>query len=137
MRTTNAPLWALALALACSGGPEGGGKTETTASGLEITHLVEGTGPSPGPEDTVVVHYHGTFPDGKVFDSSVARGQPAIFPLNGVIACWTEGVQLIKAGGKAKLVCPPEIAYGARGIPGGPIPPNATLHFEVELLEIR
>jgi FKBP-type peptidyl-prolyl cis-trans isomerase FkpA len=84
----------------------------------------------------VQVHYHGTFPDGRVFDSSVDRGQPASFPLNRVIACWTEGVQKMKVGGKAKLVCPPALAYGERGAPPT-IPPNATLVFEVELLAIR
>ena len=97
---------------------------------------MEGSGPSPTATDVVRVHYHGTFPDGQVFDSSVERGEPARFPLNRVIACWTEGVQLMKVGGKAKLVCPPEIAYGARGAPPR-IPPNATLHFEVELLAIE
>ena len=82
------------------------------------------------------MHYHGTFPDGKVFDSSVERGEPATFPLNRVIPCWTEGVGMMKVGGKAKLVCPPEIAYGARGAPPH-IPANATLHFEVELISIK
>ncbi len=140
MRKTTVLLVALLLA-ACSGGGEseeegGGGESETTGSGLEIIHMVEGSGEGPGPTDTVVVHYHGTFPDGKVFDSSVERGQPATFPLNRVIPCWTEGVQLIKPGGKAKLICPPEIAYGARGAPPR-IPANATLHFEVELIEIK
>ena len=82
------------------------------------------------------VHYRGTFPEsGKEFDSSIARGLPIEFPLTGVIPCWTEGVQKMKVGGKAKLTCPPAIAYGARGA-GGVIPPNATLHFEVELLGI-
>ena len=83
------------------------------------------------------VHYRGTFPEsGKEFDSSIARGQPIEFPLTGVIPCWTEGVQKMKVGGKAKLTCPPAIAYGARGA-GGVIPPNATLNFEVELLGIK
>jgi FKBP-type peptidyl-prolyl cis-trans isomerase FkpA len=81
------------------------------------------------------VHYRGTFPDGKEFDSSYKRGEPIEFPLNRVIRCWTEGVQKMKVGGKAKLTCPPEIAYGERGA-GGAIPPNATLQFEVELLAI-
>jgi FKBP-type peptidyl-prolyl cis-trans isomerase FkpA len=83
----------------------------------------------------VRVHYRGTLPDGKEFDSSYARNQPAEFPLNRVIKCWTEGVQRIKVGGKARLTCPPGIAYGERGA-GGVIPPNATLLFEVELLGI-
>ena len=127
------------LLAACSGSEESGaagGGGEARESGLVITHVTEGSGPSPSATDVVVVHYHGTFPDGKVFDSSVDRGTPARFPLNRVIPCWTEGVQQMKVGGKAKLVCPPEIAYGARGAPPR-IPPNATLHFEVELLEIR
>jgi len=106
-----------------------------TPSGLRITELVPGTGASPKPTDVVVVHYHGTFPDGTVFDSSVDRGQPARFPLNRVIPCWTEGLQRMKTGGKSRLVCPPGIAYGARGAPPR-IPGNATLVFEVELLSI-
>ena len=105
-------------------------------TGLVYKSLKDGSGASPAATDTVRVHYRGTFSDGKEFDSSIARGQPAEFPLNRVIKCWTEGVQKMKVGGKAQLVCPPEIAYGARGTPGGPIPPNATLHFEVELLGI-
>ena len=109
----------------------------TTASGLVYQSIREGTGPSPKASDTVRVHYRGTFPDsGKEFDSSMARGEPIEFPLKGVIACWTEGVQKMKVGGRAKLTCPPAIAYGARGA-GGVIPPNATLNFEVELLGIR
>ena len=108
---------------------------KTMPSGLVYRVLKDGTGPSPQPTDTVRVHYKGTFPDGKEFDSSYTRGQPAEFPLNRVIKCWTEGVGLMKVGGKARLVCPPAIAYGERGA-GGVIPPNATLHFEVELLGI-
>ena len=108
----------------------------TSASGLVYESLKEGTGASPKDSDTVRVHYRGTFPEsGKEFDSSIARGQPIEFPLTGVIPCWTEGVQKMKVGGKAKLTCPPAIAYGARGA-GGVIPPHATLHFEVELLGI-
>jgi len=109
--------------------------TVTTKSGLQITTLREGTGKSPKRRDRVSVHYHGTFENGEVFDSSVDRGKPAVFPLNRVIKCWTEGLQLMKVGGKAKLVCPPKIAYGKRGSPPT-IPPNATLTFEVELLAI-
>jgi FKBP-type peptidyl-prolyl cis-trans isomerase FkpA len=105
-------------------------------SGLVYKSLKDGDGASPAATDVVRVHYKGTLPDGKEFDSSYKRGQPAEFPLNRVIKCWTEGVQKMKVGGKAQLVCPPDIAYGARGTPGGPIPPNATLHFEVELLGI-
>ncbi len=106
-----------------------------TPSGLVYRSLREGKGAHPKAEETVKVHYRGTLPDGKEFDSSYARGQPAQFPLNRVIKCWTEGVQRMQVGGKAKLTCPPAIAYGERGA-GGLIPPNATLHFEVELLDI-
>ena len=98
--------------------------------------LKDGTGTSPAATDKVKVHYKGTFPDGKEFDSSYKRNEPTEFPLNRVIACWTEGVQLMKVGGKAKLTCPAAIAYGERGA-GGVIPPNATLVFEVELLAIN
>lgn len=109
----------------------------TLPSGLVYQSLKDGTGASPAATDTVRVHYRGTLPDsGKEFDSSYARGEPAEFPLNRVIPCWTEGVQKMKVGGKAKLVCPPAIAYGSRGA-GGVIPPNATLNFEVELLGIK
>ena len=106
-----------------------------TPSGLVFRSLKDGSGPKPTAGDTVRVHYRGTLPDGKEFDSSLKRGQPAEFPLNRVIKCWTEGVQRIQVGGKAKLTCPPGIAYGDRGA-GGVIPPNATLLFEVELLGI-
>ena len=107
-----------------------------TASGLVYLSLKDGTGASPTANDKVKVHYRGTFPDGKEFDSSYKRGEPIEFPLSGVIKCWTEGVQRMKVGGKAKLTCPAAIAYGARGA-GGVIPPNATLLFEVELLAIN
>lgn len=109
---------------------------QKTTSGLVYLSLTEGTGASPKETDTVKVHYRGSLPDGKEFDSSIARGQPAEFPLNRVIKCWTEGVQRMKVGGKAKLTCPPAIAYGERGA-GNVIPPNATLQFEVELLGIN
>ncbi|MDP2883034.1 MAG: FKBP-type peptidyl-prolyl cis-trans isomerase [Azonexus sp.] len=109
-------------------------KEETTASGIAITMLKEGSGTSPKASDTVKVHYRGTLTNGQEFDSSYKRNEPAAFPLNRVIPCWTEGVQKIKVGGKAKLVCPPNLAYGSRGVPG--IPPNSTLVFEVELLDI-
>ena len=109
----------------------------TTASGLIYESQVEGSGPSPKATDTVKVHYRGYFPDsGKEFDSSYARKQPIEFALNGVIPCWTEGVQKMKVGGKAKLTCPPNIAYGTRGA-GRVIPPNATLSFDVELLGVQ
>jgi FKBP-type peptidyl-prolyl cis-trans isomerase FkpA len=104
-------------------------------SGLQIETLVEGKGESPAPTDTVKVHYTGTLIDGTKFDSSVDRGEPASFPLNRVIKGWTEGVGLMKVGGKSRLVIPPDIAYGAEGSPPV-IPPSATLVFEVELLEI-
>ncbi|HEV8675369.1 MAG TPA: FKBP-type peptidyl-prolyl cis-trans isomerase [Methylomirabilota bacterium] len=106
-----------------------------TASGLVITTITPGSGPSPKATDTVKVHYRGTLTDGSVFDSSVERGQPATFPLNGVIRCWTEGLQLMKVGGKSRLTCPSDLAYGDRGSPPR-IKPGATLVFEVELLEI-
>ncbi|AOY94836.1 peptidylprolyl isomerase [Cupriavidus sp. USMAA2-4] len=108
---------------------------ETLPSGVTIQTLVKGSGASPKATDSVKVHYRGTLPDGTEFDSSYKRGQPISFPLNRVIPCWTEGVQKMQVGGKAKLVCPPATAYGARGVPGT-IPPNATLNFEVELLGI-
>ena len=111
-------------------------KPVTTASGLVYTEKVAGSGVAPAASDTVRVHYVGRFPDGREFDSSVARGKPSEFPLDRVIKCWTEGLQLMKVGGKAHLVCPPSIAYGERGTPTGTIPPSATLHFEVELLAI-
>ncbi len=107
-----------------------------TASGLVYRALKQGDGASPTASDKVKVHYRGTFPDGREFDSSYKRNQAIEFPLSGVIKCWTEGVQLMKTGGKSKLTCPPAIAYGARGA-GGVIPPNATLLFEVELLAIN
>lgn len=107
-----------------------------TASGLIYIPQKEGSGASPAETDIVKVNYRGTLTDGKEFDSSYARNEPAQFPLNGVIKCWTEGVAKMKVGGKAKLVCPPAIAYGDQGTPGGPIPPAATLVFEVELLEV-
>jgi FKBP-type peptidyl-prolyl cis-trans isomerase FkpA/FKBP-type peptidyl-prolyl cis-trans isomerase FklB len=106
-----------------------------TESGAIVKVIKEGSGPMPTAADKVKVHYHGTLIDGTVFDSSVTRGAPATFPLTGVIKCWTEGVQLIKVGGKSRLVCPANIAYGDRGSPPT-IKPGATLVFEVELLEI-
>ena len=106
-----------------------------TAAGAVVIPLKVGTGPSPSATDKVKVHYHGTLTDGTVFDSSIQRGEPITFPLDGVIRCWTEGVQQMKVGGKARLVCPPDTAYGDRGAPPR-IKPGATLVFEVELLEI-
>lgn len=110
-------------------------KDETTASGIVITRIKEGSGTSPKSTDTVKVHYRGTLVSGKEFDSSYSRGQPTSFPLNRVIPCWTEGLQTMKPGGKSKFVCPPNLAYGSRGVPGV-IPPDATLVFEVELIDV-
>jgi FKBP-type peptidyl-prolyl cis-trans isomerase FklB len=107
---------------------------KTTASGLQYEVVKEGTGASPKKTDKVKVHYHGTFVDGKVFDSSVERKEPASFPVGGVIPGWTEALQLMKVGDKWKLALPSELAYGKDGF--GPIPPDTVLLFEVELLEI-
>lgn len=106
-----------------------------TASGIVMTTLKPGKGPSPKADDTVEVHYQGTLTDGTIFDSSIKRGEPAKFPLGNVIPCWTEAVQLMKVGGKSRLVCPSAMAYGDRGAPPQ-IKPGATLVFEVELLDI-
>ena len=107
----------------------------TLPSGLMYEVMTEGSGPKPSASDRVSTHYVGTLTTGKVFDSSVARGQPASFAVNGVIKGWTEALQLMGVGSKWKLVIPPELAYGETGA-GADIPPNATLVFEVELLEI-
>jgi len=109
---------------------------KTTESGLQYEVLKSGTGASPKATDVVKVHYHGTLIDGKVFDSSVERKEPAEFPVNRVIPGWTEALQKMKVGDKWKIVLPSKLAYGERGTPGGPIPPNAVLVFEVELLDI-
>jgi FKBP-type peptidyl-prolyl cis-trans isomerase FkpA len=108
---------------------------EKLASGLVYREVTAGTGESPKASDVVKVHYHGTLRDGTVFDSSVDRGEPVEFPLNGVIPCWTEGVQKMKVGGKSRLVCPSSIAYGERGAPPK-IKPGAALAFDVELIGI-
>lgn len=105
-----------------------------TASGMVYVPVKEGTGAAPAATDKVKVNYRGTFVDGKEFDNSYATGQPVEFRLNQVVKCWTEGVQMMKPGGKARLVCPPDLAYGERG--SGAIPANATLVFDVELLEV-
>ena len=110
-------------------------EVKVTASGLQYEVLVEGDGEKPTAENTVKVHYHGTTIDGEVFDSSVDRGEPTQFPLNGVIKGWTEGLQLMPVGSKYKLYIPSDLAYGERGA-GGAIGPNSALIFEVELLEI-
>ncbi len=104
-------------------------------SGVIYREVTPGTGASPAATDRVKVHYHGTLRDGSVFDSSVDRGQPAEFALNGVIPCWTEGVAKMKVGGKAKLTCPANTAYGDHGA-GAKIKPGAALAFDVELIEI-
>lgn len=106
-----------------------------TGSSLIYRALREGTGRQPQATDRVRVHYRGTFPDCREFDSSYRRGEPAEFAVNRVIPCWTEGLQRMKAGGRARLTCPPALAYGERGA-GGAIPPNAVLQFEVELLAV-
>lgn len=108
---------------------------ERLDSGVIIVPMTEGDGETPETSDTVTVHYHGTLRDGTVFDSSVDRGEPATFPLGGVIPCWTEGVQRIAVGGKAKLLCPSDTAYGDQGTGG--IPGGAALLFEVEVLSIE
>jgi len=118
--------------LAESAASEGAVQTD---SGLVYVEIQAGEGESPAAESMVKVHYEGKLQDGTVFDSSVARGEPAVFPLNRVIPCWTEGVQMMKVGGKARLVCPSDIAYGDNGAPPK-IPGGAVLNFEVELLEI-
>lgn len=133
-------LLVLATSSACLAQPAVQGATPsartTTASGIVFESLQAGSGAAPAASDTVRVHYRGTFPDGREFDSSYKRGQPAEFPLNRVIPCWTEGVQMMRPGGKARLICPPATAYGERGA-GAAVPPNATLHFEIELISVK
>jgi FKBP-type peptidyl-prolyl cis-trans isomerase FkpA len=107
-----------------------------TASGMVFRSIKDGNGASPTPKSTVEVNYRGTLTNGKEFDSSYKRNQSISFQLSRVIPCWTEGVQMMKVGGKAQLVCPPELAYGSRGA-GRDVPPNATLIFDVELLNVK
>jgi FKBP-type peptidyl-prolyl cis-trans isomerase FkpA len=126
----------LACAAAGAQAPAHPAAKVTTPSGIVFESLQAGTGPSPKASDTVTVNYRGTFPDGREFDSSYKRGQPASFPLDRVIPCWTEAVQMMKVGGKAHITCPSKLAYGERGA-GSVIPPNATLMFDIELLGIR
>lgn len=125
--------------------PTGAGKIDadapqnftTTDSGLKYRVLRKGAGAAPKATNTVEVHYHGWLDDGKVFDSSYDRRESIEFPLNGVIPGWTEGMQLVGEGGMIELEIPSQLGYGPRGTPGGPIPPNATLHFLVELLDVK
>lgn len=142
----NRSLVHLAICLSCSAAlaqtdPLAGAAAESgavvTASGLVYRSVKDGKGASPVATDTVQVHYRGTFPDGREFDSSYKRNKPASFPLNRVIKCWTEGLQRMKVGGTARLTCPAAIAYGEKGAGGGEIPPGAVLRFEVELLAIN
>ena len=137
-----APLFALATA--CGSNAAGpalntatGSAKVTTPSGIVFESLVTGSGPAPKASDKVRVHYRGTFLDGREFDSSYRRGEPTEFPLNRVIPCWTEAVQLMRPGGKAKIMCPAALAYGERGAGGGAIPPNTPLNFEIELIAIN
>ena len=108
---------------------------KTTASGLQYKVIAPGTGKTPGPKDTVKVHYKGTLIDGTVFDSSIDRGEPVTFPVNGVIAGWTEALLMMKEGARYQLVIPSKLAYGPAG--QGPIGPNAVLVFDVELIDIE
>ena len=135
MKTLQLP-FVIFASLILSGSVWADTKTETLPSGIKIEHLKEGAGASPAASDTVVAHYRGTLPDGKEFDSSYKRGDPIAFTLSRVIPCWTQGMQKIKVGGKARLTCPSDTAYGADGI-RGVIPPNAVLLFEVELVSIK
>ena len=128
---------AFATAGACvSALAQADGAVQKLPSGVEVTHIKVGKGAKPTASSTVKVHYEGKLTDGTVFDSSYKRGEPISFPLRGVIPCWTEGVQQMAVGGKAKLLCPANTAYGSRGA-GNVIPPNAVLTFTVELLNIE
>lgn len=133
-----APALLLAVGVTAGAGdaPAKGAAGQTLPSGVVVKHTRAGSGASPAASDTVQVHYRGRLDNGTEFDSSHKRGMPATFPLNGVIRCWTEGVQKMKVGGAATLTCPAATAYGSRGA-GGVVPPNATLTFDVELLAIE
>jgi FKBP-type peptidyl-prolyl cis-trans isomerase FkpA len=119
---------------ALAAAPATSGATEKLPSGVVVEHITQGTGAQPTADDVVKVNYRGTLADGTEFDSSAKHGGPAMFPLGRVIPCWTQGVQKMRVGGKAKLSCPAATAYGDRGV--GPIPPNSDLTFEVELVGI-
>jgi FKBP-type peptidyl-prolyl cis-trans isomerase FkpA len=121
----------LAFAAAAHAAPN----VETLPSGVKIEHIKVGDGATPSATSQVTVHYRGTFMDGTEFDSSFKRNQPTSFGLNHVIPCWTQGVQKMKVGGAVKLTCPPDTAYGSRGV--GPIPPNSTLNFDIQLLDVK
>lgn len=116
--------------------PAQAANTETLPSGVVVAHVKVGQGASPSADSTVRVHYRGTLPNGAEFDSSYKRNAPISFPLRNVIPCWTQGVQKIKVGGKARLTCPAATGYGANGVPGV-IPPNTVLTFDVELLAVE
>ncbi|HVK05634.1 MAG TPA: FKBP-type peptidyl-prolyl cis-trans isomerase, partial [Armatimonadaceae bacterium] len=118
---------------------KGNGKPVTTKSGLKYEDMTVGTGKEAKPGTTAVVHYTGTLTDGTTFDSSREKGETFEFPVGGgqVIAAWDEGVAGMKVGGRRKLTVPPDLGYGATGTPGGPIPPNATLIFDVELMDVK
>lgn len=130
-----APMLLSTLGLAASQAAVAAPSVETLPSGVQIEHLKVGEGASPSATSYVTVHYRGTLLDGKEFDSSYKRNEPITFGLHQVIPCWTQGVQKMKPGGKARLTCPPATAYGSRGT--GPIPPNSTLNFEIELLSFK
>lgn len=135
MTMMNSKLPTLLILCAALSGMAVAADGEVLPSGVKIAHEVVGKGAAPKASDSVRVHYRGTLTDGREFDSSYKRNAPAVFPLNRVIPCWTEGLQKMRVGGKAALTCPPATAYGDRGA-GSAVPPNATLRFEVELLAI-
>lgn len=126
----------LALAMASGAAAAADAPTETLESGVKVQKLKTAKGPSPKASDVVKVHYRGTLQNGTEFDSSYKRGEPATFPLSQVIPCWTQGVQKLNVGEKAKLFCPAKTAYGNRGA-AGVIPPNSDLNFEIELIGIQ
>ena len=126
----------LAAALLTAGLAQAANEVETLPSGVTVQKLNQTSGAKPKASDQVKVHYRGTLENGTEFDSSYKRGEPAKFPLSRVIPCWTQGVQTLRVGEKAKLVCPAKTAYGEAGI-RGVIPPNSTLNFEVELISIE